>query len=91
MSIPLPADPGALPGEPWHFDKRIPIALLATMCLQILLAGLWFGRAETRLDVLENWVGANQSTDRRLSVIESRLDRVHESLAKIERRLDIAE
>jgi hypothetical protein len=72
-------------------DKRIPIALLTAMFLQVLAAGLWFGRTETRLGTLETWVQENQNTDRRLSVIESRLGYVHESLGKIERRLNVTE
>ena len=71
----------------WLLDKRIPVAMIVSLALQVLMAGLWFGRTETRLDVLDAWVRQNQATDRRLAVIESRLDAVHEALADIERHL----
>lgn len=75
----------------WVVDKRIPLAMILNLTLQILVAGLWFGRTEARLDRLDAWVGQNQATDRRLAVIESRLDVVHESLDKIERHLSVGE
>ena len=71
----------------WRLDKRIPLALLCSLTVQILVAGLWFGRTETRLDMLDAWVRQNQATDRRLAVIENRLDVVHETLGRIERHL----
>lgn len=77
----------SLPSRGWMLDRRIPVAMLASLTLQILLAGLWFGRTEARLDMLDAWVRRNQATDRRLAVIENRLDAVHESLDKIERHL----
>lgn len=77
----------SLPSRGWMLDRRIPVAMLASLMLQILLAGLWFGRTEARLDMLDAWVRQNQATDRRLAVIENRLDAVHESLDKIERHL----
>ena len=86
----LPAEAGAAsPARGWLLDKRIPIATIFSLMLQILVAGLWFGRTEARLDVLEAWVRENQATDRRLAVIESRLDAVHELLGKIERQLGL--
>jgi hypothetical protein len=71
----------------WLLDKRVPLAMIGSLTVQILVAGLWFGRTETRLDMLDAWVRQNQATDRRLAVIESRLDGVHESLDRIEHRL----
>jgi len=71
----------------WRLDKRIPLAMLCSLTVQILVAGLWFGRTETRLDMLDAWVRQNQATDRRLAVIENRLDVVHETLGRIERHL----
>lgn len=80
-SDPTPAPRG------WLLDKRIPVAMIASLALQVLVAGLWFGRTEARLDMLDGWVRQNQATDRRLAVIENRLDAVHETLDKIERHL----
>jgi hypothetical protein len=81
--------PGAVTpaSRDWQLDKRIPVAVLVSLTLQILVAGLWFGRTEARLDMLDAWVRQNQATDRRLAVIESRLDGIYGSLDKIERRL----
>lgn len=80
--------PKAIPApRGWLLDKRIPLAMICSLTLQVLVAGLWFGRTETRLDMLDAWVRQNQATDRRLAVIENRLDAVHESLDKIERHL----
>jgi len=84
----LDAAPDARPvPRGWRLDKRIPLAMLCSLTVQILVAGLWFGRTEARLDMLDAWVRQNQATDRRLAVIENRLDGVHEALGRIERQL----
>ena len=83
----LDAACAAVPPCGWLLDKRIPVAMIASLALQVLVAGLWFGRTEARLDNLDGWVRQNQATDRRLAVIENRLDAVHETLDKIERHL----
>jgi hypothetical protein len=89
MSSYDPSAPGAVapPVRGWLLDKRIPAATIVSLMLQILVAGLWFGRTEARLDMLDAWVRQNQATDRRLAVIENRLDSVHDALEKIDRRL----
>ncbi|HVJ54862.1 MAG TPA: hypothetical protein VM689_20550 [Aliidongia sp.] len=86
-----PERSGAETSRPWHLDKRIPVALLVATAVQMLIAGSWFGRTETRLSALESWVGHNQGNDSRLAVIETRLDGVHDALEKIERHLSISE
>ena len=83
----LDAASDAVPPRGWLLDKRIPVAMIASLGVQVLVAGLWFGRTEARLDMLDGWVRQNQATDRRLAVIENRLDAVHETLDKIERHL----
>ncbi|GGF22780.1 hypothetical protein GCM10011611_31040 [Aliidongia dinghuensis] len=40
----------------WLLDRRIPVAAVVSLSLQILVAGLWFGRTEARLDMLDAWV-----------------------------------
>ncbi len=88
-SLPEVASDAASDAAPrgWLLDKRIPVAMIGSLALQVLVAGLWFGRTEARLDMLDGWVRQNQATDRRLAVIENRLDAVHETLDKIERHL----
>lgn len=85
--VDLDGIPDTPPPRGWLLDKRIPVAMIGSLTLQILVAGLWFGRTEARLDMLDAWVRQNQTTDRRLAVIENRLDAVHETLDKIERHL----
>jgi glucose-6-phosphate-specific signal transduction histidine kinase len=73
----------------WSLDKRIPVALILFLIAQTLGVGILLGRDDQRLSTIETWIHDNTATDRRLAVIETRLDTVHESLGKIERRLKI--
>jgi hypothetical protein len=75
-----------LAGEPvqasprWRVDRTIPLAVLIFLAIQTVVSGMWIGRTETRLGTIEDWVKLNNSTDRRLSVIESQLARIEHHL-----------
>jgi len=64
----------------WHVDRTIPLALLIFLAIQTVTVGIWIGRTETRLSVIERWQDVNSSTDRRLAVIENSLSRIEHHL-----------
>jgi hypothetical protein len=65
----------------WHLDKRVPVALIATLILQTVSFGVWVGTIQTRVDANERALEASADTGERLARIEAILERV-------ERRLD---
>lgn len=53
--------------EPWHLDKRIPIALILAIILQTGAAVWWFSDIVHRLD---SAIEANGNQDSRIATIE---------------------
>ena len=83
----------------WHLDKRVPIALIATILFQSACVVGWAYRVDERVAQIEAWRGdqeASQRTDTevqgeiktRLSVLESQNTSVIKSLEKIEDKID---
>ena len=77
--------------EPWHFDKRIPIALIAALLLQTAGMVAWAARLDTRVGHLESQTGAGRGDRDRLTRLEVKLDALSESMARVERPLDRSE
>ncbi len=61
----------------WHLDKRVPVALIVTLCIQAGL-GIWWASA---LDAQQTAL-----TDR-VSVLEGRNDKIADQMRAIEGRL----
>lgn len=85
--------------EPWHLDRKVPIALIATILIQTACVIIWAAKLDQRTGALELWQGeqkilqASDSTVQaeiktRLSVLESQNVNVLRSLEKIEEKLD---
>jgi hypothetical protein len=74
--------------ESWHFDKRVPIALIVALAIHAF-AGIWYAaKFDSRLSSVEQFVAENRTTDRRLSVMESQLSTIARSVERVERILD---
>lgn len=54
--------------EPWHLDKRVPVALIATLLLQFGLAVWWASQADSRMTASE---AANTRQDAQISAVEA--------------------
>lgn len=44
--------------EPWHLDKRVPVALIVTLCLQTAGVVYWAAGQSYRTEALEKQVAA---------------------------------
>ena len=53
--------------EPWHLDKRIPIALIVTLLLQFGFAVWWASQADSRMSAAEQ---ANTRQDSQIAAVE---------------------
>jgi hypothetical protein len=89
-------DPASMP---WHIDRRIPVALIGTMLLQIGLGVWWLSSIEFRVGDHEKQLGRieselndsdrdNQGLDNRLTRLEEKLSGQTEILQEIKRILN---
>ena len=85
MDIP-PMEPAApAPDDAWHFDKRVPLALIGALVLQTLGIAWWASGVTFRLDDHERRVGLLERSDAaqlaQFTAIAERLARIDERLA----------
>lgn len=69
--------------EPWHLDKRIPVALIGVLVVQTLAIGIWVGTISARVDSAETWITENRKLDARLSVLESHMSDIKRILERM--------
>jgi hypothetical protein len=78
--------------EPWHLDKRVPLALIVTILGQTALAGWFAASLASRIDTLERDVERQRVVDMQQTEAINRAER-HDVLQsqKLESILDIVE
>jgi hypothetical protein len=80
------------PGHPkrgrFDFERRVPMALVFAFLLQTGGALFWAGSAAQRLSELERETRANENAVERVVRIEAEVAAMHETLARIESKLD---
>lgn len=85
-STPAPsADPA---GEHWHLDKRVPLALIATLFLQTAGIVWWASGINTRVESLEASMRITGADRDRLARVEEKLEGTKELLVSIDKRLE---
>jgi hypothetical protein len=85
--------------EPWHLDKRVPLALIGVILLQTLALGWWAATITARVQMLESQqvtqhtrlesvrdVASDLSTD--IAVIDERTTRLLEMTQQLVVNLD---
>ena len=78
--------------EPWHLDRRVPLALILTIALQTAGA-VWWASAlssqvqnhERRIDVAEKVISRHADDDKRMSELLGRMD---ERMAAVQRSVE---
>lgn len=68
------------PGESWHLDKRVPIALIVALVAQTLAVGLWAGAVNQRLHTVEIGVVQQREQNERLIRVEEKLVALNDKL-----------
>jgi Tfp pilus assembly protein PilO len=72
----------------WHLDKRVPIALIVAIMLQMGGFVYWGARVEARTEALETRVQALEGRFEADDADHERLVRVESLLASVDRRLE---
>mgnify|MGYP003392969281 CR=1 FL=1 len=71
----------------WRFDRRIPIALLLTLFIQIVFGIVWATQLNARVDNLENEAGASAGFGEKLARIDERLQSLKQDMEFIKREV----
>ena len=71
----------------WRVDKRIPIALLMTLFLQIAAAIIWATQLSARVDTLEHEASETSGFGEKLARIDERLQSVKQDVEFIKREI----
>ncbi len=74
--------------EPWHLDRKVPIALIVTIIVQTAGIVWWAANVDTRLAVIEKTDAAQGGYADRLTRLESAKEDVSRRLDRIEVKID---
>ena len=72
----------------WHLDKRLPIALMVILALEGGGFIWWAATIEARMTNVETWQSKNESLNDRMVRMETTLEGVAKTLARIEDKLE---
>ena len=73
--------------EPWHFDKRIPLALIGTILVQTGAAFWWASSINERVAALESWRHDTKGLSAEIAVVQSQMLDVRAIVGRIEAKL----
>lgn len=71
----------------WHLDKKVPIGLILALLVQTVVITSWgsakFENYEGRITSLEKSDGAQQTYERRITVLEEKFNYIRDDLSEI--------
>lgn len=70
--------------EPWHLDKRIPLALIGAILVQTGAAFWWASSINERVASLESWRQDSKGIAADIAVIKSQVGSMKESLDRLQ-------
>lgn len=74
--------------EPWHLDKKVPIALIVTIALQTIGIVWYASKLDSRVAVVEQHVADTKEDASRLVRLESFRDNLRSRLDRLESKID---
>lgn len=74
-------------GSHWHLDRRIPIALIATLIGYGIATVWWSATIDNRMSVVEKWIDDNRQIQSRLDRLEIQGEFIQNSLNEIKTML----
>lgn len=74
--------------EPWRVEKRVPIAVIFAVAMQIFTLVVWGAWLEARVATLERGRMQEASLPERFARLEERMDAVREDLVRLRERLE---
>lgn len=72
----------------WHWDKRVPIALIITLAIQTAGLAYWGGTLTTRLDQVERRVETSAPQAERIIRLEEKAIRNEEKLGIVQQGIN---
>ena len=81
--------------EQWHLDKRVPIGIIFALLIQTItfftIAAAWKTSVDGRIDRLEEIAVDSTKQGDRILILEQKFNYIVDSLARIEKKLDIVD
>ena len=81
--------------EHWSFDKRVPLGIIFALIVQTVtfftIAAAWKTSVDVRIERLEEIAVDSTKQGDRILILEQKFSYIVESLARIEKKLDIVE
>lgn len=74
-------------GEPWHLDKRIPLAMIGAILIQTGAAFWWASSINERVVALESWRQDTKGFSADIAVVKSQIADLKAILGRIEMQL----
>lgn len=71
----------------WRIDRRIPVALLIAICVQLASALIWATYLEARVSLLEKETSTTPQLSQQYARLEERMDAVREEVGNIRTEL----
>lgn len=72
----------------WHLDRRVPVAIILTLVVQLVGFGMLIGNIENRVKTLEIASSSRSVLPERMARLEERLVSLQRVLERIDRKLD---
>jgi len=72
--------------EPWHLDKRVPLALIGAILLQTFTIGFWVSSINERVTALESFRSDSKDVAADIAVIKSQIIDIKDTLDRIDAR-----
>lgn len=69
--------------EPWHLDRRVPVALILAIFLQTAGAFWWASNIDSRVAQLENQMESRAMVNERLARMEERVEGLRADISDI--------
>lgn len=72
----------------WKLDRRIPIAVITALLMQIFAAVIWVTELDARVNNIESQSIGTAAVNERFARLEERLESLKESLFVVRHQLD---
>ena len=81
--------------EQWHLDKKVPIGIIFALVIQTItfftIAAAWKTSVDVRIERLEETAVDSTKQGDRILILEQKFNYIVDSLARIEKKLDIVD
>ena len=74
--------------EHWTLDRRIPIAVIITLLMQMIGALIWATELDARVGAIEKQNSGMGNVIEKFARLEERLDQVKDDMGYVKRKLD---